>query len=69
MNYRRRLLSLGLLLATVTLGGCDYCEPPTVPQSVQRVRDTPSLAIASTGLHSKSAAFCVGLVKRFTMSG
>ena len=31
MNYQRRLLPFGLLLATFTLGGCDYCEPPTVP--------------------------------------
>jgi type IV secretion system protein VirB9 len=31
MKYRRRFLPFGLILASFTLGGCDYCEPPTVP--------------------------------------
>jgi len=31
MIYRRPMVSFGLLLATLALGGCEYCETPTVP--------------------------------------
>jgi P-type conjugative transfer protein TrbG len=31
MIYRRPMLSFGLLLATLALGGCEVCETPTVP--------------------------------------
>ncbi len=31
MNYRRGLLLCGFVIATFVLGGCEYCETPTVP--------------------------------------